>query len=83
MCLATRVDENAWLWHSRFGHVNFTALRKMGREGLVRGLPLLDQVDQLCDACLIPEPGEAPRDVAAGARTWRSLRPGHADDSKW
>jgi hypothetical protein len=27
-------------------------LRKMGREGLVRGLPILSQVDQICEACL-------------------------------
>ncbi|XP_066320249.1 uncharacterized protein [Miscanthus floridulus] len=41
VCLATRHDDVAWTWHARFGHINFAALRKMAREGLVRGLPLL------------------------------------------
>jgi transposase InsO family protein len=52
VCLAAHATEDAWLWHARFGHVNFGALRKMGREKLVRGMPLLEHVDQLCDACL-------------------------------
>jgi hypothetical protein len=52
MCWAAYAKEDAWLWHARFGHVNFGALRKMGREELVRGMSLLDQPDQLCDACL-------------------------------
>ena len=28
------------------------ALQKMAREEIVRGLPMIEQVDQLCDACL-------------------------------
>jgi len=52
VCLAAHTTEDAWLLHARFGHINFSALRKMGREALVRGLPKLEQVDQLCDACL-------------------------------
>jgi hypothetical protein len=50
--LAVHVGEGAWRWHARFEHTNFAALRKMQREELVRGLPLLDQVKQLCEACL-------------------------------
>jgi hypothetical protein len=41
VCLAAQGAEDAWVWHARLGHVNFTALRKMAREELVRGLPLL------------------------------------------
>jgi len=41
VCLAARVDDDAWVWHARFGHLHFAALWKMGRDGLVRGLPLL------------------------------------------
>lgn len=35
VCLTARAGDNAWRWHARFGHVNFTALHKMGREQLV------------------------------------------------
>ena len=52
VCLAARGEESAWWWHTRLGHVNMPALRKMARKELVRGLPTIDQVDQLCEACL-------------------------------
>ena len=41
VCLTAHTGEDAWRWHARFGHTNFVTLRKMGREGLVRGLPML------------------------------------------
>ena len=52
VCLTAHAGEDTWRWHARFGHTNFAVLRKMGREGLVRGLPILSQVEQLCEACL-------------------------------
>jgi transposase InsO family protein len=52
VCFAAHATEDAWLWHAHFRHVNFGALRKMGREELVRGMPLLDHINQVCDACL-------------------------------
>jgi hypothetical protein len=45
VCLSVVVGEDAWRWHARYSHVNFGVLHKMAREGLVRGLPLLSQVD--------------------------------------
>jgi hypothetical protein len=50
--LATRSKEDAWRWHSRMGHLNMSALRKLAREEMVCGLPTIEQVDQLCDTCL-------------------------------
>ena len=29
LCLATRKDEQAWLWHERYGHLHFDALHKL------------------------------------------------------
>ena len=52
VCLVTQEAEEAWKWHARLGHVNMAAPQKMAREDLVRGLPALGQVDQLCEACL-------------------------------
>ncbi|XP_078428799.1 uncharacterized protein LOC144700769 [Wolffia australiana] len=48
--LGGEVDEETWRWHARFGHVNIVALRKMAQEELVRGLPEVSRVDQLCEA---------------------------------
>ena len=53
VCLLAKFDETAWKWHSRFGHLNFHALRKLGKQQMVSGLPMIDHVDQLCTGCLI------------------------------
>jgi hypothetical protein len=50
--LSAVIEEDAWRWHAWFGHMNFGTLRKMAREGLVRGLPLLSLVETVCEACL-------------------------------
>jgi hypothetical protein len=72
VCLAARTDDDAWRWHQRFGHIHFAALRKTGREELVRGLPVIDQVDQVCDACLAGKQKRVPFPQKA---LWRSTEP--------
>ncbi|XP_039771974.1 uncharacterized protein LOC120640173 [Panicum virgatum] len=52
VALLARTNDSSWRWQERFGHIGFDTLRRLSRGGLVRGLPPLDHVDQLCDACL-------------------------------
>jgi hypothetical protein len=58
--LMAKGADSAWLWHARFGHLNFRALRRLAREELVRGLPEVDQVEQLCSGCLMGKKRRAP-----------------------
>jgi hypothetical protein len=53
VCLSARVSDMAWRWHERYGHLNFQALRKLGREDMVRGLPVVDHVEQVCEDCVL------------------------------
>jgi hypothetical protein len=53
LCLAARRDDEAWHWHERFGNLHFEALQKLGREQMVRGMPQIDHVEQLCDTCMV------------------------------
>ena len=46
VCLVAKGDDRAWLWHGRYGHLNFRALRELGQKGMVEGLPLLDRVEE-------------------------------------
>jgi hypothetical protein len=48
-----RDDEVAWCWHKCLEHINMAALQKLAQEELVRGLPEIGQVEQLCEACQI------------------------------
>jgi transposase InsO family protein len=67
LCLAARTTDSAWLWHERFGHMNFDALHKMEKRGMVQGLPPIDRVHQLCTECVTtklkrrPFPSQAKR----------------------
>ena len=53
VCLLSSMDDSAWKWHARYGHLNFQALRQLGQKEMVRGLPCINHVDQVCDGCLI------------------------------
>ncbi|KAK1663428.1 hypothetical protein QYE76_051587 [Lolium multiflorum] len=61
VCLSVRCGDTAWTWHECLGHQNFGALRTMSSSGMVRGLPAIEHVDQLCDTCL------------AGKKKWASF----------
>ncbi|KAA0037754.1 copia-type polyprotein [Cucumis melo var. makuwa] len=41
-----------WIWHLRFGHLNFDGLRLLARKNMVKGLPYVKHPDQLCEGCL-------------------------------
>jgi transposase InsO family protein len=53
VCLAAVRGDESWRWHERFVHLNFEALQKLARHGMVRGLPPISHVVQLCDGCLV------------------------------
>ncbi|KAJ9562008.1 hypothetical protein OSB04_007168 [Centaurea solstitialis] len=52
ICLVSSVNnEEAWLWHTRFCHLNFHTLDKLVRLKLVKGLPKLKfEKDHLCSS---------------------------------
>jgi hypothetical protein len=79
LCLAAHTGDEAWRWHGRFGHTSFAALRRMGKEELVRGLPVLDQVEQLCESYLVDKQRRTPFPHQATRRATRSLGLLHGD----
>lgn len=53
VCLTTHSGvDAAWTWHARFSHMNFKSLRKLARQDMVHGLPLVEYADQIYDNCL-------------------------------
>lgn len=52
-CLNTIIHDDSWLWHLRFGHLNFRSLKLMAQENMIRNLPKIDHPNQLCEACTI------------------------------
>ncbi|GKA87205.1 zinc finger, CCHC-type containing protein [Tanacetum coccineum] len=54
------IDNQAWLWHARLGHLNFDDINKMTRKGLVEGIPRINHAGQICDACLLGKHSRTP-----------------------
>jgi hypothetical protein len=59
-CLSASASNDDWLWHQRYGHLNFGDLSKLQMKRMVNGLPLIKGVDQVCDKCCISSRPEVP-----------------------
>lgn len=79
VCLVAKADDVAWLWHGRYGHLNFWALRELGMKGMVEGMPLLDQVEEFCDGCALGKQQRHPFPQVANYRASKPLDLVHTD----
>ncbi|KAJ0532496.1 putative RNA-directed DNA polymerase [Helianthus annuus] len=72
ICLLSKTEDTAWLWHARLGHLHFDAIKEMTRKNLVHGVPQISHASQVCDACLLGKHSRAPFPNQA---KFRSLKP--------
>ncbi|RLN27572.1 hypothetical protein C2845_PM05G34840 [Panicum miliaceum] len=79
VCLAARGEEASWRWHARYGQLGFQGLQKLSKGEMVRGLPRIEQVDQVCDGCLVGKQRRLPFPAASKFRAARQLELVHAD----
>ena len=79
ICLLTKLDDEAWKWHARFGHLNFRSLRDLGRKEMVSGMPVVERVEQVCDGCALGKQHKAPFPAASSYRAEKGLELVHAD----
>jgi hypothetical protein len=71
--------DTTWLWHARYGHLNFRALRELGRKEMVVGVPVVDHVEQVCDGCTLGKQHQAPFPRASAYRAQKGLELFHTD----
>jgi GAG-pre-integrase domain len=71
-CLKTCVEEKNWLWHLRFGHMNFGGLKEMASKNIVHGLSLVDSHDKFYEGCVI---GKHPRSSFPKVTEYRAMNP--------
>ncbi|WVZ66256.1 hypothetical protein U9M48_015503 [Paspalum notatum var. saurae] len=79
VCLSVRAEEEAWKWHARLGHLNFQAMRTLARKEMVRGLPELTQVNQLCEGCMASKQRRPPFPAKVEHSAERALELVHGD----
>ncbi|GJY70129.1 zinc finger, CCHC-type containing protein [Tanacetum coccineum] len=48
-CLLTIQEEPAWLCHSRLGHVNFYSIRRLVKNNMASGVPMITHPNQVCE----------------------------------
>jgi transposase InsO family protein len=77
--LTVRVGDVEWRWHERYGHLNFQALRKLGRGEMVKGLPEIDHIEQVYEDCVLAKQKRTPFPRAAKYRAQEELKLVHGD----
>lgn len=79
-CFSSSVaDDEKWLWHYRFGHLNFKSLHQLGVKQMVIGIPPISPPQQLCDRCLASKQPRTSFKSYAPARAKQSLGVVHSD----
>jgi hypothetical protein len=79
VCMLARRGDNAWRWLERFGHLHFDVLWKLAWDDMVRGLPEIEHVKQLCDCCMATKQRRASFPAAAKYRAQGVLDLVHGD----
>lgn len=50
-CLNAVTESENWIWHERFGHLNFRDLKNQNAQGMVDGLPVIKMSTEMCEQC--------------------------------
>lgn len=51
--MLTKDEEEAWVSHQLFGHINFKAMHLMSKNHMAHGMPSINQLKELCSGCLM------------------------------
>ena len=71
-CFNSVTCDDSWLWHMRFGHLNFGSLKFLAKKKFVIGLPSVEFLDKKCESCIL---GKKHRDPFPKGKAWRANRP--------
>ena len=71
-CFSSVICDENWLWHMRFGHVNFGSLKQLASRKMVSGLPSINSPDKVCETCVL---GKKHRDPFPIEKAWRASKP--------
>jgi len=73
------VQDKAWCWHMRFGHLNFAALKSLGEKDMVKGMPAINSPNQLCEVCIFGKHARKNFSKVAASKATKPLQLVHAD----
>ena len=79
ICFSSLREDQAQLWHFRYGHLSFNGFKTLQQKRMMNGLPQFQAPSKVCEDCLV---GKQRRDPFPKESTWRAsqiLRLVHAD----
>ncbi|CAA3018802.1 Retrovirus-related Pol poly from transposon TNT 1-94, partial [Olea europaea subsp. europaea] len=68
--IMAQVDDS-WLWHKRFGHFHFHGLKILHQKSMMRDLPVIKDIDAVCEGCLL---GKQHRQPFPFEKSWRAKK---------
>ncbi|KAL0398210.1 UNVERIFIED_CONTAM: Retrovirus-related Pol polyprotein from transposon RE1 [Sesamum radiatum] len=68
-CFSVRMNDDVWLWHFRYGHLNFGGLRTLQQKNMVIGLPKITPPIEVCEECMI---SKQHRNKFPKGKSWRA-----------
>lgn len=78
-CLKSCLKDHSWLWHMRYGHLNFGDLKLLSSKGMVKGLDQIDHPNQVCEGCLLGKHARSSFPKEATSRAKEPLQLIHTD----
>lgn len=52
--MMSKQEDEARLWHLRYGHLNYKSLHMLAAKNMIEGLPIVkEEAEELCEGCAI------------------------------
>jgi len=78
-CLLSEVKSENWLWHQRYGHINFRNLNMLSEKKMVQGLPKIKLPNEVCDMCCTGKQARNSYNATVPFNATRKLEVIHSD----
>ncbi|KAK9089067.1 hypothetical protein Scep_028149 [Stephania cephalantha] len=77
--LLDKIEDEAWLWHIRYGHLNFGGLKSLHQRNMVIGLPQIAAPEKVCEDCIVSKQHRLPFTQGKSLRAKKALELVHSD----
>ena len=78
-CLTAKMNDVAWLWHFRYGHLSFGGLKILQHKNMVAGLPIFASPSKVCEECVVSKQHREPFPKGKSLRAKKRLEIVHSD----
>jgi transposase InsO family protein len=68
----SEIQDDSWLWNFRFGHLNFGGLKLLHTKDMVKGFPLIEKPERICEGCIF---GKQHRESFPVGKSYREKAP--------